>query len=88
MHYNNLLFINLTEILFIVFVAFLLFGTEKLPDILRGLGKGYSEFQKATDQIKDEISKAADDIKNETGNIQEEFDSMKEEDKGKTDLKG
>jgi len=59
----------MTEILFIVFVAFLLFGTKKIPEIARGLGKGYKEFQKATDQIKDEINKVTDDIKNETNKV-------------------
>jgi sec-independent protein translocase protein TatA len=67
----------MTEILFIVFIAFLLFGTEKLPEVLRGLGKGYKEFQKATDQIKEEISKVTNDIKDETTNIKEEVNNVK-----------
>jgi len=62
---NILLFISMSEIVVIVFIAFLLFGTEKLPEILRGLGKGYREFQKATDEIKSEFNKVADDIKDE-----------------------
>ena len=69
MVFHTLLFISMTEILFIVFVAFLLFGTKKIPEIARGLGKGYKEFQKATDQIKDEINKVTDDIKNETNKV-------------------
>jgi sec-independent protein translocase protein TatA len=66
MLYHHLLFVSMTGILFIVFVAFLLFGTEKLPDILRGLGKGYREFQKASDEIKSEINKVTDSVKEET----------------------
>ena len=98
MHFHNLLFINLTEILFIVFVAFLLFGTEKLPEIVRNLGKGYRDFQKAADQIKEEINKVTDDIKNETNKVtngikdevNQVVDSVEEDlkDKTKTDLKG
>lgn len=66
MHYHNLLFISISEILFIAFVAFLLFGTKKIPEVARGLGKGYREFQKATDEVKREINKVTDDIKNES----------------------
>lgn len=55
----------MTEILFIGFVAFLLFGTKKLPEVAKGLGKGYREFQRAADQIKEEIGKVTDDVKKE-----------------------
>jgi len=46
-------------------VAFLLFGTKKLPEVAKGLGKGYREFQRAADQIKEEIGKVTDDVKKE-----------------------
>ncbi len=62
---SHLLFISMTEILFIGFVAFLLFGTKKLPEVAKGLGKGYREFQRAADQIKEEIGKVTDDVKKE-----------------------
>ena len=62
---SHLLFIGMTEILFIALVAFLLFGTKKLPEVAKGLGKGYREFQRAADQIKEEISKVTDDVKKE-----------------------
>lgn len=62
---SHLLFISMTEILFIGFVAFLLFGTKKLPEVAKGLGKGYREFQRAADQIKEEINKVTDDVKKE-----------------------
>lgn len=67
----------MTEILFIVFIAFLLFGTEKLPDVVRGLGKGYREFQKAADQIKEEINKVTNEVKNEATNVKEEVNNVK-----------
>ncbi len=62
---SHLLFISMTEILFIALVAFLLFGTKKLPEVAKGLGKGYREFQRAADQIKEEIGKVTDDVKKE-----------------------
>jgi sec-independent protein translocase protein TatA len=71
---NIILFISMSEIVVIVFIAFLLFGTEKLPEILRGLGKGYREFQKATDEIKSELNKVTDDIKDEAKKVKNDID--------------
>lgn len=82
MHYHNLLFISMTEILFIAFVAFLMFGTEKLPEVAKGLGKGYREFQKASDLIKEEINKVTEDIKNEANKVADEV-KIKDEDEVK-----
>jgi len=39
-----------------------------MPEIARGLGKGYREFQKATDEIKSEFTKVTDDVKNDVKN--------------------
>jgi TatA/E family protein of Tat protein translocase len=66
MPYHNLLFISMTEILFIALVAFLLFGTKRLPEVAKGLGKGYREFQKAADQLKEEINNVTDEVKDST----------------------
>lgn len=55
-----LLFISGSEIIVIILVVLLLFGSKKIPEVARGLGKGMNEFRKATDDIKREISKAAD----------------------------
>ena len=40
----------------IVFVALLLFGGEKLPQIARGLGKGIRDFKDASEGVKREIN--------------------------------
>ena len=63
-----LLFISMSEIAVILLVAFLLFGTKKIPEFAKGLGKGYREFQKAADEVKREINKVTDDIKDEANN--------------------
>ena len=57
MYYGVLLFLNLgtPEIILIVFVALLLFGGKKLPELARGLGKGIREFKDASDGVKREI---------------------------------
>jgi sec-independent protein translocase protein TatA len=53
-----LLFLNIGggEMILIVFVALLLFGGEKLPEIARGLGKGIRDFKDASDGVKREIA--------------------------------
>ena len=59
MHSSGLLFIsNLfsSDMIIIVFVALLLFGGEKLPEIARGLGKGIRDFKDASEGIKREIN--------------------------------
>ena len=48
------------EIILILFVILLLFGAKKLPELANGLGKGISEFKKASSEIKDEVEKAID----------------------------
>ena len=40
----------------IVFVALMLFGGEKLPEIARGLGKGIRDFKDASEGVKREIT--------------------------------
>jgi len=51
------LFLNLgtPEIMLIAFVALLLFGGKKLPELARGLGKGLRDFKEASDGLKTEI---------------------------------
>ncbi|MEI7787637.1 MAG: twin-arginine translocase TatA/TatE family subunit [Chlorobiaceae bacterium] len=47
-------------------VALLLFGPKKIPDLMKGLGKGLSEFKKAQSEFESEIKKVVDapEIKN------------------------
>src|SRR3978361_411080 len=53
-----LLFLNIggPEMILIVFVALLLFGGERLPQIARGWGKGIRDFKDASDGGKLEIN--------------------------------
>ena len=41
----QLLFIGTTDLLLIGGIALLLFGGKKLPEMMRGLGKGVREFK-------------------------------------------
>jgi len=49
------------EIGFILFIAFLLFGPRKLPDIARTLGKGLGELRRASNELKSSLE---EEIKN------------------------
>ena len=54
------LFLSSPELLFILFVAVLLFGTNKIPEIARTLGKGMRQMRDATSEIKEEINKSVE----------------------------
>lgn len=43
------------HIILIALVVLLLFGGKKIPELMRGLGKGIREFKDAKDNVKKEI---------------------------------
>lgn len=54
----NFLFLSLPggmEWVIILFVVLLLFGGKKIPELMRGLGKGIREFNNARNSIESEI---------------------------------
>ena len=57
----TLLFLGTTEIIIIAAVVLLLFGGAKLPELMRGLGKGIREFKDASREVKIEINDEAND---------------------------
>ncbi|HRI59297.1 MAG TPA: twin-arginine translocase TatA/TatE family subunit, partial [Saprospiraceae bacterium] len=44
-----------TEFALIFLVVLLLFGGQKIPELMRGLGKGIREFNNAKNSVEDEI---------------------------------
>lgn len=48
------------ELIFIIFIALMLFGSDKIPDIARAMGKGMAQLKNATNEIKSEIQKSAE----------------------------
>ena len=48
------------EMIFIILVVLMLFGSDKIPDIARTLGKGMQQLKNATNDIKSEIHSSAD----------------------------
>lgn len=47
--------LGMPEILLIALVALLFFGGKKIPELMRGLGKGVSEFKKGVKDIEEDI---------------------------------
>ena len=54
---KNLLFANLGtgEIIIIALVVLLLFGGKKIPELMRGLGKGVKSFKDGMNEVEKEI---------------------------------
>jgi len=53
---------GMQEMMLIMVVVLLLFGSKRLPDLARGIGKSMREFRKAAEDVKREID-ITDDIK-------------------------
>jgi sec-independent protein translocase protein TatA len=47
--------LGMTELLLIALVVLLLFGGRKIPELMRGLGKGIREFNDAKNNVRQEI---------------------------------
>lgn len=60
---SKLLFLNLGggEIFVILLVVLLFFGSKRIPDLAKGLGKGMREFKDAMSGIENEVRNAASD---------------------------
>jgi sec-independent protein translocase protein TatA len=50
------------EMTVVFLVVLLLFGGNKIPELMRGLGKGIKEFNSARANVEDEIRKGMDDV--------------------------
>ena len=58
----QLLFIGTTELMLIAGIALLLFGGKKLPELMRGMGRGISEFKKGAKEVTEPFEEAKKDI--------------------------
>lgn len=59
--------IGVPELIVIAVIALLVVGPKKLPDLAKSLGKGLTEFRKASDDVKENLNEAlkVNDIKKE-----------------------
>jgi len=53
---------GMTELLVIAFIVLLLFGGKKLPELMKGLGKGIREFNSAKASIESEVKESLKEI--------------------------
>lgn len=58
--------IGAPEIIFIVLIVLLLFGGKKIPELMRGLGKGVRSFKEGMSDVEEEIKKPLDKENNKT----------------------
>ena len=79
------LFISSPELFFILFVAVLLFGTDKIPEIARSFGKGMRQLKDATSEIKNEINKSVENTGIDTSVINEVKDEIEKAKEGLQD---
>ncbi|MFL9845700.1 Sec-independent protein translocase subunit TatA/TatB [Flavobacterium rhizosphaerae] len=79
------------ELMFVLLVVLMLFGSDKIPEVARGIGRGMQQLKNATNDIKSEIQNSADidgikksfteignDAKNLGNDVASEIDKAKE----------
>ena len=82
--------LGMGELLVILIVVLLLFGSKKIPEIAQGLGKGIREFKKSIKEVEEQITtpnNVVSDLKKSVKDIGEHITSTDTEktDKDKTD---
>ena len=55
--------LGFNEILIILIIVLLLFGGKKIPELMRGLGRGVREFNDAKDNVRREIESNVNDVR-------------------------
>ena len=56
--------IGTQEVLIILLVVLILFGGKKIPELMRGLGKGVKSFKQGMNEVEDELKKPLEDLDN------------------------
>ena len=57
--------LGMQEILIIAFVVLLLFGGKKIPELMKGLGKGVKSFKEGMNEVTDITKDEKDEKKDE-----------------------
>jgi len=65
---NHLLFLDSPVLIVIALVFLLLFGGKKIPELMKGLGKGIKSFKEGLNDVDEEIKKdkPSEDKKDQT----------------------
>jgi sec-independent protein translocase protein TatA len=79
------------ELIFIMFIVLMLFGSDKVPEMARTMGKAMAQLKNATNDIKSEIQKGAEangfdakSLSDFRGNITSEINKAKDNLMGET----
>lgn len=81
---QNMFGIGGGELIFIVIIALMLFGTDKIPEAARTFAKVMAQIKNASNDIKSEIQKSVDEheirssVKQITSSFTDEVDSIKD----------
>lgn len=70
----TLLMIGAPEIIFIVLIVLLLFGGKKIPELMKGLGKGVKMFKQGMNDIEEEVKRPLDEQTNSQQTSEEQKD--------------
>ncbi len=69
--------------MFILVIAVMVFGADKIPEVAKGLGKGMRSLRDATNEVKSEIKKSSTESQkletNVTQDIKEEITKVRDE---------
>ncbi len=52
---------GMNELLIIALIVLLLFGGKKIPELMKGLGKGVKSFKEGINDVQNEVNKAVND---------------------------
>lgn len=69
--------IGWTELLLIFCVVLLFFGSKRIPEVARALGKASREFKNARDSVVDEVKESLSDSETKNGHPSSEQQSPK-----------
>jgi len=69
---NHLLFLDSPVVIVIALIFLLLFGGKKIPELMKGLGKGVRSFKDGLNEVEDEMKDIKDITKNEKKETKEE----------------
>ena len=69
--------------MFILFIAVMVFGADKIPEVAKGLGKGMRTLRDASNEVKSEIKKSSEKQRKVdtkiTEDIAQEINKVKDE---------
>lgn len=65
------------EIIFLFFIALVIFGPKKLPELGKTIGKGLREFKKASDELKSNWDQHVREADNPVNDLKQTFSDIK-----------